>query len=374
MRRTPRPVACRYLPRAEPHGISHGPPHLTGRRVWSYGQEKLKFFAGLSIEQDVHVLRFLAMIAKLIAVLTCAVWFPLSALAADAPDFTVKKIGEGVYAAISPDSSKAGSNAGFIVGSAGVLVVDTFIDVATAKELLAEIRKTTNLPIRFVVNTHYHLDHTGGNAVFAEAGATILAHRNVRPWLRSENMKFFPDAKPEQKARVASLVLPDVVYTDAVDIYLGSRLLQVRYMLGHTGGDSVVIVPDANVVFGGDLIWQKHLPNLIDANTAEWIKTLEKLQADHSSATFVSGHGDLATPEDVRNFHDYLVTLRDDVAKAQAQGKSGQELSTSVSALIKEKYADWGFQQFIPRNVQQTAAELKGEKKVPVVPTPGAGQ
>jgi len=314
------------------------------------------------------------MTARLITLLTCALWFPLSALAADAPDFTVKKIGEGVYAAISPDGSKAGSNAGFIVGSTGVLVVDTFVDVAPAKDLLAEIRKTTNLPIRFVVNTHYHLDHTGGNAVFANAGATILAHRNVRSWLRSENLKFFPDANPEQKARVASLVLPDVVYTDAVDIYLGSRLLQVRYMLGHTGGDSVVIVPDANVVFGGDLIWQKHLPNLIDASTVEWIKTLETLQADHSSATFVPGHGDLATPEDVRNFHQYLVTLRDDVAKAQAQGKSGQELSASVSALIKERYADWGFQQFIPRNVQQTAAELKGEKKVPVAPTASASQ
>src|SRR5215467_7428700 len=314
------------------------------------------------------------MTARLITLLTCALWFPLSAFAADAPDFSVKKIGEGVYAAISPDGSKAGSNAGFIVGSTGVLVVDTFVDVAPAKDLLAEIRKTTNLPIRFVVNTHYHLDHTGGNAVFANAGATILAHRNVRSWLRSENLKFFPDAKPEQKALVASLVLPDVVYTDAVDIYLGSRLLQGRYMLGHTGGDSVVIVPDANVVFGGDLIWQKHLPNLIDASTVEWIKTLETLQADHSSATFVPGHGELATPEDVRNFHQYLVTLRDDVAKAQAQGKSGQELSASVSALIKERYADWGFQQFIPRNVQQTAAELKGEKKVPVAPTANASQ
>jgi glyoxylase-like metal-dependent hydrolase (beta-lactamase superfamily II) len=159
-----------------------------------------------------------------------------------------------------------------------------------------------------------------------------------------------------------------------VDIYLGSRLLQVRYMLGHTGGDSVVIVPDANVVFGGDLIWQKHFPNLIDANTADWIKTLEKLQADHSSATFVSGHGDLASPEDVRNFHDYLVTLRDDVAEAQAQGKSSQELSDLVSAQIKEKYADWSFQQFIPRNIQQTGAELKGEKKVPVAPTPSPRQ
>src|SRR5215469_1042775 len=269
------------------------------------------------------------MIDKLTAVLVCVVSFSFSALAAEAPDFTVKKIAMGVYAAISPDRSKAGSNAGFIVGSAGVLVVDTFVDVGPAKELLAEIRKTTNLPIRFVVNTHYHLDHTGGNAVFAEAGATILAHRNVRSWLRSENMKFFPDAKAEQKARVESLVLPDVVYTDAVDIYLGSRLLQVRYMLGHTGGDSVVIIPDANVVFSGDLIWQKHFPNLIDANTADWIKSLEQLQTDHPSAAFVSGHGDLATPQDVRNFHDYLIVLRDDVAKAQAQGKSGNELSDS---------------------------------------------
>jgi glyoxylase-like metal-dependent hydrolase (beta-lactamase superfamily II) len=312
------------------------------------------------------------MLAKLTALLTCALG--LSALAADRPDFTVKKIGEGVYAAISPDRSKAGSNAGFIVGSTGVVVVDTFVDVAPAKELLEEIRKVTNLPIRFVVNTHYHLDHTGGNAVFAEAGATILAHRNVRSWLHSENLKFFPDATPEQKARVESLVLPDEVYTDAVDIYLGTRLVEVRYMLGHTGGDSVVIVPDANVVFGGDLIWQKHFPNLIDANTRDWIKTLEKLQADHSSATFVSGHGDLATPEDVRNFHDYLVNLRDDVAKAQAQQKPVQELSDSVSAQLKEKYAEWSFQQFIPRNVQQTAAELNGEKKVPIAPPPSVGQ
>src|SRR5215831_5825262 len=89
------------------------------------------------------------------------------------PDFTIKKLADGVYAAIGADGGKAGSNAGFIVGSNAVLVVDTFQDVAPAKDLLAEIRKVTNLPIRFVVNTHYHLDHTGGNAVFAEAGATI---------------------------------------------------------------------------------------------------------------------------------------------------------------------------------------------------------
>ncbi len=303
---------------------------------------------------------------RTLGLLLCVLLCSSFAIAVDTPDFTVKKLAEGVYAAISGDGSKAGSNAGFVVGSNGVLVVDTFVSTAAARDLLAEIRKITNLPIRFVVNTHYHLDHTGGNAVFAEAGATILAQRNLRGWLRTENLKFFgPSPKAEDRARVESLVLPDEVYTDAVDIYLGSRLIQVRYMLGHTGGDSVVIVPDANVVFGGDLIWQKHLPNLIDATTSDWVKTLEKLLAEHPSATFVSGHGDIASADDVRDFHDYLVALRDDIAKAQAAGKSGQDLADTVSAQLKDKYGQWGFPRFMPRNIEQTAAELAGSKKVP---------
>ncbi len=303
---------------------------------------------------------------RTLGLLLCVLLCSSFAIAVDTPDFTVKKLAEGVYAAVSGDGSKAGSNAGFVVGSNGVLVVDTFVSTAAARDLLAEIRKITNLPIRFVVNTHYHLDHTGGNAVFAEAGATILAQRNLRGWLRTENLKFFgPSPKAEDRARVESLVLPDEVYTDAVDIYLGSRLIQVRYMLGHTGGDSVVIVPDANVVFGGDLIWQKHLPNLIDATTSDWVKTLEKLLAEHPSATFVSGHGDVASADDVRDFHDYLVTLRDDIAKAQAAGKSGQDLADTVSAQLKDKYGQWGFPRFMPRNIEQTAAELAGSKRVP---------
>ena len=292
-----------------------------------------------------------------------------SSLAFCADDFTVKKIGEGVYAAINPDRGKAGSNAGFIVGTTGVAVVDSFIGAEPAKELLAEIRKVTNLPIRYVINTHYHLDHTGGNAVFAEAGATVVAHRNVRGWLRTENMKFFgASPKPEDKARVEALTLPDLVYSDAVDLYLGSRLVEVRYMLGHTGGDSVVLVPDANVIFGGDLIWQKHLPNLIDASTQPWIQTLDSLLQEHPSATFVSGHGDVATAADVRDFRNYLNTLRTDVAKAQSDGKSGQELVDAVTAQLKGTYGQWGFfNNFITRNIQQTSDELAGKKRIPKI-------
>jgi cyclase len=291
----------------------------------------------------------------------------------DEPGFTVTKIGDGVYTAIGGDDDPAESNAGFIIGNNGVAVVDTFEDVGAARDLLAAIRKITNLPIRYVINTHYHLDHVGGNAVFAEIGATILAHRNVRGWQRTENYKFFGnDPKPEKRAYVEAFVLPDMTYTDAVDIYLGNRLVQVRYMLGHTGGDSVIIVPSAknyttDIVFGGDLLWRNRVPNLIDASTNLWIETLDKLLTERSQAVFVPGHGEIATADDVRGFRDYFVALRKNVAKFQSEGKSGTELEDAVIAELKTAYGKWSFfDPFVKRGIALTAAELKGEKRLPV--------
>jgi cyclase len=274
------------------------------------------------------------------------------------PSFSVTKIGEGVYAALGVDGGAAGSNAGFIIGKDGVAVIDTFTSVTPAKELLAEIRKITNLPIKYVVNTHYHLDHVGGNAVFADAGATIVAQQNVAAWERSE-----------RRALVENLVLPNKTYTDKIDLDLGDRTIKVRYMLGHTGGDSVVFVKGKNtdVVFGGDIIWQKHLPNLIDASTGPWIATLNKLLADHPTATFVSGHGGIATAADVKDFRDYLVALRTDIAKQQAAGKTGDDLVTAVTADLKPNYGTWGFfDHFIKPDITFTAAELMGTKTIPI--------
>src|SRR2546428_144443 len=108
--------------------------------------------------------------------------------AAESP-FTLKQVGQNVWAAISNPTSKApaGGNTGFVIGDDGVAVIDTSASVdadgnfgtETTKQLLATIRKLTKLPVRFVINTHYHLDHVSANAVFVDAGAIVLAHRNV---------------------------------------------------------------------------------------------------------------------------------------------------------------------------------------------------
>src|SRR5579864_6367934 len=147
-----------------------------------------------------------------------------------APAFTLKQIGKGVYAAIS---GRAGGNTGFIIGDDAVLVVDTFISQPPARDLLTEIRKVTNLPVKYVVNTHYHLDHVAGNVIFTEAGATVIAHRNERAWVRTENLKFYQQngATPttEQRALVAALVEPQITYDHVLEVNLGSRSVHVMY-------------------------------------------------------------------------------------------------------------------------------------------------
>lgn len=312
------------------------------------------------------------MLRKLVFLLLCGVACP-PAFAGSTPSyFTLHDLGHGVWAAVAVPESGAGSNAGFVIGPDGVLVVDTFEDPAAASALLAEIHKLTPQPVRYVVNTHYHLDHVAGNNVFAQAGATIIAQRNVRTWERVENLKFFGDRiTPQQKRMVASLGLPALTYTDDVTIHLGDREIDIRVMRGHTGGDSAVIVPDASVVFTGDLFWNHTLPNLIDATTLDQIASNDTFLREYPRARFVPGHGEVGGASDVRDFRDYLVALRDAVTKAVADGKSGDALTASVLPELKRRYESWAwFDHFAPRNIAQTAAELSGNKRVPAPDMP----
>jgi cyclase len=284
--------------------------------------------------------------------------------------FTIKPLGNNVYAAIDDPKGGAGSNSGFVIGDDGDTVIDTFVNPAAAKQLLAEIQKLTKLPVRFVVNTHYHLDHVAGNGVFAETGALIIGHRNIRGWIHSENLKFFgKEIKPEQRAMVEGLVAPSVIYDSAIELYLGSRRIVVRYYPGHTGGDSVVSIPDAQVVFCGDLFWKKTLPNLIDGTTEKWVATDAKLAAEAPKATFVPGHGDVGNAADVQEFAGYLNDLRTVMAQPVKDGLTGDALANAVMPKLQEKYGSWNFfDYFLKRNISDMAKELRGEKQIPKPP------
>ncbi|HJW14718.1 MAG TPA: MBL fold metallo-hydrolase [Thermoanaerobaculia bacterium] len=281
--------------------------------------------------------------------------------------FALVPVAEGVYAAIAkPGDRAAVGNAGFVVGRDGVVVVDSFAAPEAAEELLAEIRRITRAPVRWVVNTHYHLDHVGGDRVFAKQGAVILAHENVRAWVRTENLKWRDEIKPEEKAMLAALALPDVTYHDGLEVWPGDQPVEVLTKPGHTGGDSIVFFPSANVLFAGDLFWRETLPNLIDADTREWIKTLDGFAAEHPAARFVPGHGQVGSALDVRYFRDYLVGLRSTVERALAEGKTGPALTGQVLPLLRKRYASWNwFDQFAEKNIESVEQELRGTKKMP---------
>lgn len=285
--------------------------------------------------------------------------------------FTLKPLGHGAYAAIDNSKGEAGANAGFIIGDEAVVVVDTFENTPAAKALLGEIRMLTKLPIKFVINTHYHLDHVAGNAVFAKEGAAIVAHHNVPSWIHTENLKFFgKDIKTEQKSEVEALAAPDVLYDSSIELRVGAAPIRVEYFPGHTGGDSVVIVQQekAAVIFCGDLFWRQTLPNLIDASTVPWLETLSTLSkfSAESLITFVPGHGEPGTSADVTAFRGYLSDLRDWVGSAKKEGKSGASLTDSVLPQVKQKYGSWQFfDYFAKHNISDVEAELGGTKRIP---------
>ena len=293
------------------------------------------------------------------------------AATAQAPlPFVLKQVGPGVYAAIDGPEHKAGSNAGFVIGDDGVLVVDAFFTQDAAKALVAEIRRLTPKPIRYVVNTHYHADHTGGDQALRDAGAIIIAHRNVRGWVRTNNINLFGDRiTPELKARIEALPLPDLVTDKDLTVWLGSRRVVVSTVLGHTGGDLTISVPDAKVLFAGDMLWRRIAPNLIDGSVKEWMAADAAFTRipDAALTRYVPGHGDVADVKDVAEFRTYLLDLKRLVGEGRKAGLKDDALTRNVAPKLRALHPDWTISdRSIAAEVRYMDQELAGTKKRPI--------
>src|SRR6266850_22923 len=143
------------------------------------------------------------LIATVVLVAIISAPYPTGTLAAPKveDDFQLVKVADGVYAAIAKPGGLASGNAGFVIGDESVLVFDTFFTPAALEELIVEIQTLTKLPIKFAVNSHYHLDHTGGNQVLVARSVPIFAHDNVSQWQTTKNKRFLPAAEDLQQRR-----------------------------------------------------------------------------------------------------------------------------------------------------------------------------
>jgi len=334
----------------------------------------------------------------LITIAVCLVLNPgqttTTAAAKAEDDFTIVQVADGVYAAIAKPGGLASGNAGFIIGADGVVIFDTFFTPVAIEELIGEIQKLTNKPIKYAVNSHYHLDHTGGNQVLAERGVPIIAHDNVLKWQTVKNKRFLPAPEELQKRKTDAekqlsetpedqkdkraqlertirrvdalmsikLTNPTKTFsTGTMKLKLGKREVILGTLPGHTGGDVFAYVPDVNVVFLGDLGWSRTLPNLVDATVNDWIPTLDTILKQHPNAKYVPGHGNVATAADLKEFRDYLDDLRARVQKGIADGLTIDQAKQQL--ILPEKYKSFAFQNFATPNVEDMYKELKGTKQ-----------
>lgn len=188
-------------------------------------------------------------------------------------------------------------NIGVAIGGDGVLVIDTRASHGQAEELRTEIAGLTKLPIRWVVNTHWHWDHTFGNAVFAEAA--LWGHRRCREYLieHGEEAKqgVIEWAGEENRAVIEAVVVrpPEYIVDPDGSIDVGGRSVRLEWLgLGHTDSDLVVSIPDAGVLFAGDLLEQGAPPYYGDGYPFAWQDTVNEVR-NRASGVTVPGHGDL---------------------------------------------------------------------------------
>jgi glyoxylase-like metal-dependent hydrolase (beta-lactamase superfamily II) len=233
-------------------------------------------------------------------------------------------------------------NASLIVGGEVAVVVDTLATEAQAGELLESVRALTDLPL-VLVNTHHHFDHCFGNGVLVTAspGAPIWAHEAAAAELRDEGQRWqrawceeWTDREPELAAGIAAveIVPPNRTLHVESTMDIGGRVLELRHLgRGHTEGDLLVLVPDADAVLAGDLVEQGAPPSFGDSYPLDWPETLAALlHLISPTARVVPGHGDVVDVDFVRAQHDELTELAWLIRDGHADGAAAEAVAAKA--------------------------------------------
>jgi len=265
----------------------------------------------------------------------------------------LERIGDGIYAYLGEDDPHDGTNGGFIVTGNGVVVIDSYF--AWASDLLREIRRITAEPIKFLVNTHMHVDHTAGNQIWAQEGATIIASEvtrlNLEDWGPLHPVNWMRQVDPA-KAQGLQPVLPHLGFSGELVLNLGNKYLRLVHAgPGHTAGDTYLLLPQERIIFTGDLLFSRNhcvFKPYSHTNPGNWVRILDRL-LELPVDTIVPGHGPLSTKKEMRDFRDYLVDFTGQVKAMIAQGKTLEEVRQGLDL---SKYSHWHHQEFIPENIE----------------------
>lgn len=237
------------------------------------------------------------------------------------PEFASFQLSDSVYMLTG-----RGGNLGISSGSDGLYIVDDQVK-QVSEPLLAAIRKISNKPIRFVINTHYHGDHTGGNEAIGNTGAVIVAQDNVYKRMSTDQVSIFMNNTTPAYPKSA---LPVLTFNDKMSLHLNGETATAYHIAhGHTDGDSIIHFEGSNVIHMGDMYFNGLYPYIdLDAggSIGGMIEAAElALSLANDNTRIIPGHGPLAMTEDLQGYRDYLVQATSNVKDLIDEGMNLQQ-------------------------------------------------
>ena len=276
------------------------------------------------------------------------------------------QIGMGLYAY----TAEGDPNTGIIVGDDGVMVIDAQATPAMAGDVITRVAKVTDKPVKYVLLTHYHAARALGASAFKSA--EILASNATRD-LIAERGKQDMDSEIGRFPRlfraaetISGLIWPTITFPDQISVWLGRREVRIVHIgRGHTAGDVIAIVPDAGVVFSGDLVEHKAACYCGDAHFTDWLATLDHLAELQANALLPGRGATLTSPEMVKEgielTSDFIATLYNSVQESVTKGRSLKEAFDFVRLTMDPKFKDFAiYEHCLPFSVSRAYDEARG--------------
>ena len=280
----------------------------------------------------------------------------------------MKELAPNVYAYFQAKGTWFLSNAGLIVGKEYAVVVDSLTTVGMNQAFIREIRKVTDKPLRFLINTHHHGDHVWGNHLFA--GATILCQTRCREEAIKTGImdpKLLAAAFPGLDFQGIRLTPAHITFEKKLTLYVDEREIQLIYFQpAHTVGDILVYLPQEKILFCGDLLFLYSTPLCLQGSYAGWMESLQAM-ADLNPRIYVPGHGPQCDQGGLQECREYLRLVYDEGRKLL---ESGMGIFDAAQKIHLGRFKKWGNWERIAGNLDRLSREFKGEQPNTEVDTP----
>jgi cyclase len=274
----------------------------------------------------------------------------------DLPPATSNEVAEGVFAYVQPDGSWWINNTGFVVGGDHVCAIDASSTERRTRSFLEAIGSVTASPVRTLLNTHHHGDHTNGNCLFGDA--VIVGHTNCRSNMADQRIGGLEVVFGDVAWGDLTVVPPSVTFDDRLTLYVGDVRVELIYVgtAAHTTGDVVAWLPDQGVLFAGDLVFNGGTPFVLMGSVAGSLEALGVLRS-LGAATIVPGHGGVCGPEQLFVVEGYLQWLQGVARDAKASGVTPLDAARATDL---GQYAEWLDPERIVGNLHRAYMELPG--------------